>query len=468
MKTLKILLIITVLFSTIGCSKWFDVTPSTEMKADVLFSNQAGFRDALIGVYASMCDKNLYGSELTMAYVDVLGQTYSNVRSNAAHAYVDAANYRYTQSTEENRLAQIWKQQYKAIVNVNILLEKADAKRDLFSGYNYNLIKGEALALRAYLHFDLLRLFGPLPQTGLDSKAIPYVSAYTNVPFAQSTTRAVVEKVIQDLLEAQQLLAVADPLGPEDASVSSGSLSNGNRQVRMNYYAASALMARAYLYINEKEKALTKAKEVIDSGRFPLFTSSSTTEKKDYIFPSEHLFSLTVPDLKTRFSDRFFPEIDHTTNPVSLTISNSHWTGIFPDGLNTDYRNNWLESASSTSKRISKYSYSTFIPLLKVSEMYLIAAECEADLQVAIESYINKLKIHRGLSELDAHTTNQEMLKTEIANEYRKEFIGEGQLFYYFKRLNVQKLPTIPQFVESKVIYELPIPWNEKEFGNVN
>lgn len=468
MKTFKIFIIIAVLFSSLSCNKWFDVTPSTEMKADVLFSNQAGFRDALIGVYALMCDPNSYGSELTMGYMDVLAQTYSNVRSNVNHSYVNAGNYRYTELSEEQRLTKIWKQQYKAIANVNILLEKADEKKAIFSGHNYKIIKGEALALRAFLHFDLLRMFGPLPHLGLDAKAIPYVNAHTNVPFAQSSIKEVVQQVIKDLEDAQSLLKDADPLGPQVQTSNSTSLSDGNRQVRMNYYAASALMARAYLYINEKEKALDKAKEVIDSKQFPLFTSSAATQNEDYIFPSEHIFSLTISDLKTRFSDRFFPEVDHATNPVALTISNSHLTGIFPGGLNTDYRNNWLATASSSSKRLTKYAYNTFIPLIKVSEIYLIAAEAERNLQFAIEKYLNKLKIHRGLSELDAHTTTEEMLKIEIADEYRREFIGEGQLFYYFKRLNVQKLPTIPLFTDSKQVYELPLPSNEIEFGKIN
>jgi hypothetical protein len=69
------------------------------------------------------------------------------------------------------------------------------------------------------------------------------------------------------------------------------------------------------------------------------------------------------------------------------------------------------------------------------------------------------------LAPLDAPSTTTEMLGQEIAAEYRREFIGEGQLFYYYKRLDVQKLPTIAQFTDSDAVYSLPIPVSESEFG---
>src|SRR5690554_6033508 len=122
MNLYKLLIAVLILIGSSGCNKWFDVTPSTEMKGEVLFSNQAGFQDALTGVYVLMSQRDSYGSELSMAYLDVLAQTYDNVRSNAGHSYRNAANYEYQETGEEERLLRIWKQQYKAIANLNILL----------------------------------------------------------------------------------------------------------------------------------------------------------------------------------------------------------------------------------------------------------------------------------------------------------------------------------------------------------
>ena len=468
MKKSIIFILFLIVLGTTSCKKWFDVVPKTEMKGSVLFSNQAGFRDALTGVYALMTQKDSYGTELSMGYVDVLAQTYDYVRTSVGHIYQNAANYSYTEVGEQARLLRIWRQEYKAIVNCNIIIQQTDEKKTLFTGKNYNIIKGEAIALRAFLHFDLLRLYGESPMTGLSKKAIPYANAYTNVPFQQSTGTEVINQIINDLTSARELLKDADPYGPERVDSSLSSLTVGSRTVRMNYYAATALMARVYLYSVDKVNALNKAKEVIDSKLFPLFTSTAgQTQKKDYIFPTEQVFSLTIPDLKTRYADIYFPEVGYSGSTTALTIRNTTLNTVFPAGLNTDYRLNWFEPATSSAMRISKYSYNTLIPLIKISEIYLIAAESETSSAVAINSYINPLRVHRGISELDGSSTNQSQVDTEIKLEYRREFIGEGQLFYYYKRLDVQKLPTLSIFINSDNVYKLPIPNAEIEFGNI-
>ena len=105
---------------------------------------------------------------------------------------------------------------------------------------------------------------------------------------------------------------------------------------------------------------------------------------------------------------------------------------------------------------------------MRVSEMYLIAAECSANPREAV-GYFNTFRQHRGFSEDNdlPETTAAGALKTEIQKEYRKEFIGEGQWFFYCKRTDQAVLPnvTVPF---SKAYYVLPIPDQEKEYGNRN
>ena len=66
--------------------------------------------------------------------------------------------------------------------------------------------------------------------------------------------------------------------------------------------------------------------------------------------------------------------------------------------------------------------------MFKISELYLIAAECAQG--KAAYDYLNKLRNHRGLSSI-APTDD---LAGYIFQEYRREFIGEGQMFFYYKR----------------------------------
>ena len=73
----------------------------------------------------------------------------------------------------QNRFASIWEKSYNLIANINKLLENCEKYRDVLSDEYYQLIKGEALALRAYLHFDIFRLFGPLYESNNNVTKLP-------------------------------------------------------------------------------------------------------------------------------------------------------------------------------------------------------------------------------------------------------------------------------------------------------
>ena len=87
----------------------------------------------------------------------------------------------------------------------------------------------------------------------------------------------------------------------------------------------------------------------------------------------------------------------------------------------------------------SAYHYRYMIPLVRVSELYLIAAECESDVPTALEKYFNKLRFARNC--VNQNASSVEELKGLIRSEYVREFIGEGQLFFYYKRNGLQTIP---------------------------
>lgn len=107
-------------------------------------------------------------------------------------------------------------------------------------------------------------------------------------------------------------------------------------------------------------------------------------------------------------------------------------------------------------------------PLIRISEMYLIAAESTPDKSQAV-AYFNNLRQHRGFDKsLDLQNTiSDQILSNEISKEYQKEFIGEGQWFFYCKRKDREDMPlvTVPF---SKGFYVLPLPDLEIEYGNRN
>ena len=81
------------------------------------------------------------------------------------------------------RIENIWLKAYNAIANINNELEYLEKEKSILDPINYAIIKGELLGLRAYVHFDLIRLFGYGNVAGreevLSKETIPYVTEYT-------------------------------------------------------------------------------------------------------------------------------------------------------------------------------------------------------------------------------------------------------------------------------------------------
>jgi hypothetical protein len=110
--------------------------------------------------------------------------------------------------------------------------------------------------------------------------------------------------------------------------------------------------------------------------------------------------------------------------------------------------------------------YNELMPVIRKSEAYYIAAEIlkNSNPTRAIE-LLNIVRNHRNLNlfPLPNNLTTDE-IQEEIYKEYRKEFLGEGQLFHYYKRLNATKIEGAAVNAND-AIYVLPIPDNEIEFG---
>ena len=101
---------------------------------------------------------------------------------------IDTSNY--TTSVAVPSLEQMWQGGYNIIANANKVLQELENGRSVVTDdYEYNLIKGELLGIRAYVHFDLLRMFGPSTWLGDNASklVVPYVRSYSSAPEVQRT-----------------------------------------------------------------------------------------------------------------------------------------------------------------------------------------------------------------------------------------------------------------------------------------
>lgn len=452
------LLLVVLLPWLTACNKWLDVKPTSQVDEAELFSTPQGFEDVMTGAYTQCAMRSLYGAGLSTTLIEVLAQRYTNIKTNTFHQYYQAAVYNYADGTVKAQTDSFWYGMYGAIAQCNFLLKNVDAARSkgvFTSDQQYRLYKGQALGTRAFLHFDLLRLFAPSYAANPAARYIPYMVNFTVTPQASLSTTAVLDSCISDLVKADTLLW--------DAGMSTG--------FRFTRWAAKAMLARIYLYKGDKAQALAYARQVITSGNFRFVTSAeASATKPDRVFASESIFALSVFGLQT-FSDTYFSEKangatlpERTYLQVSdATLKANYDYTVSGYGSDPRYKLWWQLQTGATTVFFSKYWTAdnplNRMPVLGLPEMYCIAAEASPDVATG-KAYMDTLHIRgRFIPAITATTTAE--LQTQITKEYIKEFYGQGQLFYYYKRRN-EAIPGAT--ATGNALFLLPIPVVEQEF----
>lgn len=142
-----------------------------------------------------------------------------------------------------------WNIWYREIIyQINSVIEGVAASKTLNSNVK-DILTGEARFTRAFSYFNLVNIFGDVPLVlNTDFK--------TNVNIARSSTDKVYEQMVADLLEAQLLLP-EKYLKPDLATESS-------ERVVPTKFAATALLARVYLYTGQWEKAIAESNKIIE------------------------------------------------------------------------------------------------------------------------------------------------------------------------------------------------------------
>jgi starch-binding outer membrane protein, SusD/RagB family len=437
--------------SLTACKKWLDAPAPLQVDQETVFSNEQGFKEVLNGVYLQMGSPNLYGRDMSYGLLSVLGRSYdTTITSAIGNLYYQGAQYNFQHPEVRSVIQNIWVESYRSIANINHLLASMDSHASVFTGNNYNTTKGEALGLRAFLYLELLRLYAPSPAAGgLSAPAIPYVTRVSPYAVPTATTGLVLDSCIADLKTAESLLSEAD-----------------RNTSRFTIWASRGLLARAYQYRGDAANALSYARKLIDSGKFPLTLSNT-----DLMFAKEHLFSLYTAQNNIA---SMYKTVFNTSAPLGVSPAGQTALFVTGSGSTLDWRRAFLDPVSGTASgnQISpKKFYSnaaalnnafTTTPLVRMTEMYYIAAECAAgnnDLKYATD-LLDTVRRYRNLPKYSLAALGADSLNTEIRKEYQKEFLGEGQMFFYYKRKNLpfNSLPFTKTPVVAEASYVFPKP----------
>lgn len=468
--------------SVSSCDRFLDIKPEGELIGDKLLNKPKGFEDGLYGVYASMNAPNLYGEHLTYNTTDVLAQ-YFNCPGN--EYVLNLVKYNYEHAYVTAQILNIWKELYKNISNVNNILDNLE-KYSTSDFQFYNIYKGEALGLRAFMHFDLLRLFTENIQLNGAAKGIPYVTRFSLETTPFSSAEEVYGKIIADLSEAEKLLEKDHEYFTFPKTNNEESFLK-DREIHFNLYAVQATLARVYFTKGNMNKALEYAEKVINSGKFALMEKSdiSSGKMQGVLYPKETIFGLYSNAFFRSAYDRFFLEssffsynMKYDTKEVyigneAVEGHDFRWEGFFKQPGNSGGSMRFVKLVDSYQinpelefrrpKELIKG-----INMIRLPEMYYIAAEVllSSNPEKARE-YFDTVIATRGLTPLKERDNGQALTIEQITKERYKEFIGEGQTFYNMKRLNLNFADVNSQPLQaSNGIYVLPVPTEEIDYRN--
>jgi len=461
----KLFVLLTVSLSS--CKDFLIVDPKSSLSENQMFESEVGFQQALTGVYSQLASRNLYGDNLSMGFVSALAQNYAAASSGSPFYRTKQFNYDYAEV--RSYLNQIWNNAYSSIAGANKIIANADLKKSMLSPQSYALLKGESLAIRALLHFDLLRLFGKSFAENPNAKAIPYKKTVDEFAVVPSTTAEIITLVLEDLKAAEDLLkpydGVLDDISP--------------RRHKLNYWAVKGLEARVNMYAGNKNEAYQAAQEVVNSGKFVFVAAEDAGASeafRDRLYLSELLFCIRPTNLDTWVENIYFRYRSGTT--TNLLRSEAQFKVLFETsngGGASDYRyayginNNGSNSVTTKYwqtyyfKDLTDYKLDRLVPIIRLSELYYIMAECTENPTLALQ-YLNQIRSARALTPLFSQNSDANYIQSELQKEYQKEFYAEGQTFWYYKRKQVKRMQFMTSDFDTKK-YVLPIPNDELEFN---
>lgn len=463
----KLIILCATVLSMVSCDKFLDITPDGQVKRDEMLTTKEGIEDALYGVYAQMRQASLYGVELSFSGIEVLAQNLDCFGSTSVTAL---GTYDWQHSSVLSWGESTWTAMYKNISAANSVLSSEMVSNA--SAFPYSFYKGEALALRAFMHFDLVRLFAQQYTLNPKADGIPYQTEFSlHTPDFESLASNYAH-IKADLKEAEQLLSAEDAHRNEISFTS-------DRQTHLNLHAVRAVLARVYLTMGDRDSALIYASKVIETAPYVLKEKTEVVDDlAGVLSQKECLFGI----YSSTFYGSVYALLQQQTSYASLDPRDDFIDYYNREANGHDYRYDAyfteIETGGEIHYRLSKFtdpyeqqnmsanrpSYLiTGINLVRIPEMYYICAECllEKDNARAMD-YLNEVRTHRGLEPLSGAALTMDQINLERF----KEYYGEGQAYFNYKRQNMS-IPSADKTVTyspSQGIYSLPIPTIENAY----
>lgn len=455
MKILKTnLLILLVALVGFSCEDQLSTSPYDLIGADAAFQTAADLEAAALGAYGGVSGQNIYAINALIT---------DNLRRADTNTGQGMQLFNHNIIAGDGTVLGAWNNAYVVIDRINRILgalESVETTTPAATSLKTQ-IEGEMLALRAYQHFELYRLFANYDYPDNSGLAVPYMTESIISSPARSTKDEFFTQLIQDLVDAEDIL--------DDFTISNE---------RLNVNAVRGLRARIALYNGQWDDAIDYATDVIDA--VPLTPIADFPSLWDDTVEGEIIFKL--PRLTA--ADGTIDIFERSTNSDIFFYASNELVNAYTDGTNDVRYTTYFDDTDPTSVRVVKYNKIAGlknvadIKMMRVAEMYLIRAEAHAqndDLALAADD-INDLRTARITGVTDLVFANQNSALDAIRDEARLELAYEGHRFFNLKRADqpVTRIPadidgatTSDGFAATSNFFVLPIPQAEI-FANEN
>lgn len=416
----KIILILncSILILISSCKKFVEADlPNTKITSAAVYENNISAMSAMTAVYSNLLtdNNNSVSGIYSLSYLCGLSadelKYYSNDYPLFSHFYSNSL------LTTDN--ITFWGNFLNKIYLCNSILEGLNASTKISPQIKTELI-GEAEFMRAFLHFYLLNLYGDIPLVTSTDYRINSVAERTSKDLVYA-------QIVADLKDAQQKLpeSFVDPAGNPTSE-----------RTRPNKGAATALLARVYLYTGDWANAAIQASSVISDN-----TNYNLNTDLDSVFlanSTEAIWQLQPVEPGYNTYDAVFFVLLGTpgTGRFLVTLSDQllssfeagdyrrdHWVGTFddPETAQTYYfPYKYKIYTVDASQPVTEY-----IMVFRLAEQYLIRAEAEAqqgDVDAA-KADLDAIRARAGLPETTA--SNQQDMINAILHEKQVELFTE-------------------------------------------
>lgn len=435
-----------------SCKKFLDIVPETSLSSATFFKTESDFAQAVNAAYAplrSIANNNAWvleelHSDNTYYARNTLFGAVDNTENVADFAVPTSDGI-----TTNTRVRDLYRQEYQIISRTNQILASIDEVD--FDAASKSNLKGQALYLRAYAYFELVRLFGKVPLhltpvTNREEAALPL-----------SSVDSIYDQIKKDASEAVTLL-------PVKSKQEAGRATSG---------AAATLLANVYIELKDWASAEGLLKTIVQSGEYKLMDdyndafSNSSSNKNNIESVFEVQFKEGSDGYNGNFMYAFLPRpmlaeevetITHVSNPQPLSEEGNNIPT--PDIIAAYEEGDKREDASiayitlSTSLRdnkvypyIKKYAKThalqgntgTDWPVYRYAEVLLFLAEAlnEGNKPAEAATYLNMVRVRAGLKATTA--VSQSDMRDAIFNERRVELAFENKRWFDLVRTGRMK-----------------------------